>query len=74
MPFTRPYNAASFRRLVPPYAACATACVYLVTACSDSTAPTSEPDFVATKTTVSYPYPGPAPDVAAGPGSVTVTG
>lgn len=74
MPFTRQRNAASFRSLVPLYTACATACVYLVTACSESTAPTSGPDFVATRTTASYPYPAPVPDVAAGPGSVTVTG
>lgn len=88
MPFTRVPNAAFntgsmvqplklatrsiFRSHARLYGACAVVCLYLATGCSDPTAPTSGPDFTATRTTASYPAP--TPDVATGPGSVSISG
>ncbi|MGI8510990.1 MAG: hypothetical protein ACR2MQ_16910 [Gemmatimonadaceae bacterium] len=84
MPFTTVRNAAFvvqpvnlatraiFRSHVRLYGTCAVACLCLATGCSNPTGPTSGPDFTATRTTARYPAP--TPDVATGPGSVSISG
>lgn len=84
MPFTRVRSAASmvqpvklatrsiFRSHVRLSGGCVIAFLYLATGCSNPTAPTSGPDFTATRTTARYPAP--TPEIATGPGSVSISG